>query len=234
MKIGIYYIATGQYKDLFKPFIDSVHNFCPGIDKIVYIISDGLNEYDGYSGDHFVVKHKQTVAHYPWPVVALYKMWHILQNLNDTAEEVDYAFYFNANSILHENDYMPEPNTLYVSWHGYNCRYDPCYFLRPSEASISYIKDSQYEYAQSAFFGGDVNIMKEMCQDVVDMIHVDQKNRIFALMHDESYLCKWCHDNMKRCHYDEYLTYFPWTLDGKKKFVLLTYKDAEYDKFKWE
>lgn len=38
MKIGIYYIATGNYKTLFEQFLNTVQNFFPNDEKVVKLI----------------------------------------------------------------------------------------------------------------------------------------------------------------------------------------------------
>ena len=47
-KIGVYYIVTGPYKECFETFLKSLHNFFPNNQKVVKLISDGLEEYKDY------------------------------------------------------------------------------------------------------------------------------------------------------------------------------------------
>ena len=213
-KIAVYYIATGEYKKLFPNFLESLDNFFPEYEKIVKLISDGLEEYASYSKGNVKVDLCPRINHYPWPVVALYKMWHILENRDDSC---DYACYFNANSIInkHREDLF-DLNKFTVSYHSFdykNDHYDIWPFININKASCAYLANKTYEYIQSGFFFGPSKIVFDMCKDVVMMVKKDSINHLYAQWHDESYLNKWCVDHAsivdkKRImsYYEQYIT----------------------------
>ena len=191
-RIAIYYISTGKYKNLFPEFLESVHNLFPNNMKILYLISDGLEEYDNYIGDNFIVKLCPRINNYPWPIVALYKMWHILENFDDSC---NYACYFNGNSIINEHALdVFDMNKFTVSYHSFNSKttpYIPWSRVQINEKSTAYLENETYEYVQSGFFFGPSDLVKTMCTDVIKMINQDTGRHFFAQWHDESYLNKW-------------------------------------------
>ena len=192
-KIAVYYIATGNYKSLFPEFLESVHNLFPEQKKIVKLISDGLEEYSNYEKGNVKVDLCPRINNYPWPIVALYKMWHILENFDTSCE---YSCYFNGNSIIfpHSLDAL-DLNKLSVSYHSFNSKskpYNPWTYININPNSCSYLKNETYEYIQSGFFFGPSNIIYQMCNEVNEMVRDDAKRYIFAQGHDESYLNKWC------------------------------------------
>ncbi len=192
-KIAVYYIATGDYKKLFPKFLESLDNFFPESIKIVKLISDGLEEYKNYEKNNIKVDLCPRINDYPWPVVTLYKMWHILENFDD---ETDYSCYFNANSVVypHAKDVF-NLNKLTMSYHSFNSKnapYDPWPYININPSSVAYQENKSYEYVQGAFFFGPNSLFKKMCEDIVMMVKQDTSRMIFAQWHDESYLNKWC------------------------------------------
>ena len=70
MKIGIYYIATGNYKKLFEQFLETVQNFFPNDEKVVKLIWDNDYEYK-YEQNNVKVETCPKINHYPWPIITL-------------------------------------------------------------------------------------------------------------------------------------------------------------------
>jgi hypothetical protein len=198
-KIAIYYIATGSYKKLFPDFLESVQNFFPNNKKIVKLLSDGLEEYANYENGNVKVELCPRINNYPWPIVTLYKMWHILENFDDTCE---YSCYFNGNATICEHSVNAlDFNKLTVSYHSFNGKdksYNPWPHIKTLPNSTSYLINETYEYVQGGFFWGPSKLVRKLCEDVVNMIKVDTDNHVFACWHNESYLNKWCvlHENL--------------------------------------
>ena len=220
-KIAIYYIATGDYKKLFSDFLESLQNFFPNNKKVVKLISDGLEEFKNYEKGNVKVELCPRINNYPWPIVALYKMWHILENYDYSS---NYVCYFNANAIVnnHSNDIF-DLNKLTVSFHSFNSKsnkYNPWPYIRISENSCAYLKNETYEYIQSGFFFGPNKLIYKMCKDVVDMIKKDTSRYMFAQWHDESYLNKWCVLNETLVDKKYLMTVFKEDID-KERFIYL-------------
>lgn len=210
-KIAVYYIVTGEYKKLFPEFLDSLQNFYPENKKIVKLISDGLDSYANYENGNVKVELCPRINNYPWPVITLYKMWHLLENFD---ENVDYCCYFNGNALVypHANDAlsMDKMTFSYHSFNGKKNKYDPWPYVCVNPLSSAFLLNETYEYIQAAFFFGPSKLFRMMCEDVVKMVEEDSRKLLFAQWHDESYLNKWCVLN------EAYL---------ERKYILTIYKD---------
>ncbi len=210
-KIAVYYIATGDYKVLFPDFLESLQYFFPECDKKVKLISDGLEEYSTYEKGRVKVELCPRINNYPWPVIALYKMWHIKENAD---ESCDYACYFNANSIVNEhNPKVFNENKISASYHSFCSKKREYNFwdnININPYSSAFLLNETYEYVQSGFFFGPSDLIYKMCDDVIELLKRDTKRHIFAQWHDESYFNKWCVINSNLV---------------EKKFILAAYKD---------
>ena len=193
--IGIYYIATGIYKNDFTRFLLSVKNFFPENKKTIVLISDGLNQYDGYidKENNISIKHV-TIIDYPWPINTLFKMKYIADNIIDA----DYSFYFNANSEIlpiKSYEWFDNDNLIlayHKDWFNNDCHtYKFCEPYMDNPNSTSYIGTTNYTYVQGAFFGGPTKKVLEMCKCINDMITIDLQNNIIPRSHDETYLNKY-------------------------------------------
>ena len=231
--IAIFYIATGKYKLLFPEFLESVHNFYPKNKKIVKLISDGLEEYNSYEKDNVKVELCPRINDYPWPIIALYKMWHILENIDDKCE---YSCYFNANAIINNHaENALDLNKLNVSYHSFNSKskpYNPWEHISISKYSTAYLENETYEYIQSGFFFGPTNIIRKMCEDIVTMIKEDTRRYLFAQWHDESYLNKWIVENPKIVKKDYIMTVYKNEVDPYRFIYVRNKNNYTIDKNK--
>ena len=194
--IGIYYIATGIYKNNFNPFIKSINNFFPQYNKKIILLSDGLEEYIDYQENNIHIEHHYIEDH-PWPIVALFRFHYLVKY----KVNCDYIFFINSNSMILPNKLYNwfDENKINVTKHfsyrsGIKTTYE---LLLPSDDnpnSTSYIGNINYIYCQSGFFGGPSNLIYDMCEDIITMIDIDLKNNIIAKWHDETYFNKWLYD----------------------------------------
>lgn len=230
-KIAVYYIVTGDYKKLFLDFLESLQNFYPNNKKIVKVISDGLEDYKDYENGNVKVDLYPRINDYPWPVITLYKMWHILENFDDSCE---YCCYFNGNSIVYphaENALSMDKMTF--SYHSFNNkmkRYNPWNSVNINPLSKAFLPNETYEYVQAAFFFGPNKLFRQLCEDVMDMVKEDTRRLIFAQWHDESYLNKWCvlHERLLERKY--ILTVYKEDLDSKRFVYLRDKRDYKINK----
>lgn len=230
--VGIYYIATGIYKNNFKKFLESIHNFLPIYNKTIILLTDGLEEYKNYSKDNINIEHHYIEDH-PWPIVALFRFHYILKYKTN----YDYIFFINSNAVIKENKSINwfDQNKINVTKHftyrsGILTTYE---MLLPSDDnpnSTSYIGNIEYTYCQSGFFGGPNNLIYEMCEDIVNIIDIDLKNNIIAKWHDETYFNKWLYSKK----YDNRLinitdVFFTKNFSQEKKsnFIYLEYKNED-------
>lgn len=230
-KIAIYYIATNKYKALFPDFLESVQNFYPKCKKIIKLISDGLEEYKDYENGNVKVELCPRINNYPWPVIALYKMWHIMENFDNSCE---YSCYFNGNSIInsHAEDVF-DLNKLSVSYHSFNSKkqeYIPWDHIHLDTSSIAYLENETYEYVQSGFFFGPSALVYKMCKEVEEMVEFDTARCRFATWHDESYLNKWCVNNPNLVDKKYIMTVYKEDIDPYRFIYLRDKRDYEIKK----
>lgn len=222
--IAIYYIATGDYKRLFPDFLKSLHNFFPNNQKTLKVISDGLEEFNGYKENNLEVSVCPRINDYPWPIVTLYKMWHILTNFD---ELYNYSCYFNGNATINSHsENVFDLNKITVSYHSFNSKnktYDPWPYININKNSSAYLENKTYEYIQGGFFFGPSNLIKKMCEEVMELVKYDTARHIFAQWHDESYLNKWCISNMKIVDKKYIMTVYEKEID-EYRFVYLRNK----------
>lgn len=230
-KIAVYYIATGDYTKLFPDFLESLQNFFPNNEKRVKLISDGLEEYKNYKKGNVIVDLCPRINDYPWPVVALYKMWHILQNID---HDCDYACYFNANSIIHPHDNNCfDLSKLTVPFHSFNSKkkkYDPWEYVNINPSSSAYLENGTYEYIQSGFFFGSVDLVETMCKDVVLLLKNDTARHIFAQWHDESYFNKWIYNHKELVDMKYVMTIYEEDLDSTRFIFLKNKRDYQINR----
>lgn len=88
--IGIFYIATGIYKQFFNKFLETINYCFPNKVKKLIVISDGLKEYDNMyvNGVNITV---EDFINYPYPFININKL-QIIQH---------YAIKHNINNIIY-------------------------------------------------------------------------------------------------------------------------------------
>jgi hypothetical protein len=191
--LAIYYIATSNYKEGFIHFKNNLPYLYPEMKKTVVILSDGLTEWDNIIEGNITYK-VYHIEHFCWPIVALFKMKHILDHKIDC----DYAMYMNGDlqyNINYDTSLNKiDLNKLNVSRHHHsniNKCFDNNIFEKIDKSSLAYI-GKPYTYIQSGLFIGPSDIVFKMCKEVCDMVEIDLKSNIIPQWHDESYLNKWC------------------------------------------
>lgn len=205
-KLTIYYIATNQYVSGFDLFQKNISKFMPQFEKEVRILSNELREWhkkeiDGVKYNVYYLNHQ-----YCWPIIALFKMTHILYSFDETA---DFICYFNADASYNtefNNWDLFDYDKLNLTYHAGINNNMQCtnakYFINLSNdnpLSKSYIGHLNYDYIQSGFFFGKANIVKQMCIDINNYIEMDLRKQIIPKWHDESYLNKWALEHKELC-----------------------------------
>lgn len=201
--LGIYFIATSNYKTGFQYFQKNLHLLYPEMKKTVIILSDGLEEWDGIvEGNTSYIVHK--IPHYPWPIITLFKMKYIL----DYRIPCDYICYVNGNLQINPkfdfskiNEYidLDKLNVTRHSWYlvdTFEDKNGSAYDKGLKKESRSYIPEP-YIYIQAAFFIGPTMLVRRMCEDVCNMCEADLKENIIPNYHDESYLNRYIYVRSK-------------------------------------
>lgn len=216
--IAIYYIATSNYKNAFLNFLEGLQLFLPNLKKIVVLLTDGLEEYNGYKDfKNNIYIDRRYINHYPWPIITLYK--HYL--INENKIDCDYACYFNADieivklinecefdltkinftthaahnkGLIQHIGHHSEVNANKLSKY-YNILFDP--------------NNADKLYCQACFFLGQSDLFFDMCKEITDMVNHDMQNEfVFLRWHDEHYMNVWILQHNDICYIRPYVNCF--------------------------
>ena len=206
-KIDIFYIATGVYTEYFGLFLETLPMFFPGVKKRVHVVSDLLQDYNGYSKDGIDINVIYQLD-LPYPIIPLLKTHFIKHYMPEDSECV---FYVDADTVFLEKpkEYwgVLENNLneydLLLSRHPGN--HYPEYEIK--EFSEAYFpKDKFYFSLIASFYGGKKNAILKYCDAVEEKIkndltyHVDnhQEHYIPSLF-DQDYMNKIVYEDTFSC-----------------------------------
>lgn len=210
--IRIVYVATHSYCYYAKAFMESLPFFAPGMKKIVTILSDHLEDWDGYVNGDIISTSVIKMFDLYYPCINLHKAYFIEQ-LPPIGS--DYIFYFDADTLFQE-----VPN---YDWDGFFKELDegklaiskhPAYALKDGATlykqekqlwidnfftpnltekdpnSSAYIGAEKYTYVISSFFGGTRETMHAICEEIMRITRYDlsrQRGYHIPLYMDENY-----------------------------------------------
>ena len=201
-KIGIVYMATSVYKEYLNNFLYTLPNLFPNDEKTLFIISDGLSEFNNkeYKG---IVIYVHNIVDLPYPIITACKLRYLTEVTKNY--DLDYILYFDADSII-----LPKPNSF---WEWYKSRldtgkllmsYHPHYLYTPerdfgepfivsNQNSAGYADNNLINekrcYIITSFFSGRPSIIKEIDDKIYNMLGQDlARFRWMPLYPDEAYL----------------------------------------------
>lgn len=232
IKLGIFFLATSVYKAYFENFAKSLKNLFPknNIEKHLIIMSDGLSEYDNTT--QFGCKiHCFDVIDYPYPIVPMNKFQMVAKYMKDL--DLDYAMFFDADSIILEKDTLFWDNLkdkltsgkLLCSGHPHYLYYPdmdmqaPC--IVTNKYSSAYVDpqliNNNKSYIITSFFAGSKEVISKYAEKIYTMIGKDLSNiRSVPQFVDEAYMNKIYVDDVILNHVDDiikekYITINPYT-----------------------
>ena len=210
--IRIVYVATHSYCYYAKNFMESLPNFAPGMKKMVTILSDHLEDWDGYWNGDIISTNVIKMFDLYYPCINLHKPYFIEQL---PAVGADYVFYFDADTLFQEvPDYDWESffkeldeGKLAISKHPVYALKDGAELYKTKKEnwisnfftanltekdpnSSAYIGDSEYTYVISSFFGGTSETMHKICEEMMRITRYDlsrQRGYHIPLYMDENY-----------------------------------------------
>lgn len=198
--LGIYYLATGNYISGFSKFIETIQYFMPELEKTVIILSDGLEEYSSKVVNGVNCKVVK-IDHYPWPIITLYKMYHIYRNKGN----YDFVMYCDSTLNYYKNTLVDfrswiDSGKIILTRHAMcnmmdddDGRFFNCY---PKINSKSYIDpNTSFKYVQAGFFFGPSRLVYKMCNEIIEWTNEDMRSGVIPKWHDETYLNRWQIDN---------------------------------------
>ena len=110
--IGIFYIATGVYKEYFNDFYKTIDYIFPNKQKTLIIISDGLKEYNNTHKDLLDIYVEEFID-YPYPFININKF----QIVNHYAKKynIDIIAYFDSETYFIKKDELFFDNLIKIS-----------------------------------------------------------------------------------------------------------------------
>lgn len=193
--IRIVYVATHSYCYYAKAFMESLNKFAPGMKKIVTILSDHLEDWEGYVNGDIISTSVIKMFDLFYPCINLHKAYFIEQLPPIGA---DYVFYFDADTLFKE---VPNYNwdnffqtldegKLVISRHPVYALKDGTELFNTKKedwianfftsnltekdpSSSAYIGADKYTYVISSFFGGTVGTMHNICEEMIRITRYD-------------------------------------------------------------
>jgi len=191
MKVGILYIALGDYWVFWKDFYESCEkNFLPGVDK-EYFVFTNYRDYDKFKNVN--IYYQEDLG---WPGNTLLR-FRMFSEIENDLLRCNYLFFFNSNVLfvdtVYENEIIPkkDDNDLTaLTWNVFsNNKMFP--YDRNNE-STAYIPNNEGSvYYQGGLNGGEVTEFLKLINSCRENIEFDIKNNIIAKNHDESHLNKY-------------------------------------------
>lgn len=188
MKINVFYICTGEYRNFFDAFyLSCEEKFIPEYEKRYYVFTDSDSSYFNKYANVIVIKIEKNC----WPLNTLLRFSYFTKILPDLDPD-SYTFFFNANSLIVKNIYLSDFNNeslVGVVHPGYAKKPSILYPWErrcKSACSLNYFKTGMYY--QGCFNGGRTNAFSHLIYQCHEMTVRDLKRNIIAKVHDESYL----------------------------------------------
>lgn len=196
MKVALSFIGTGKYLNYLPNWYDKVQqNFLPGIEKTIFVFTDG--ELDDVPSDIVV----NLIDHKEWPFITLERFSTIL-SIENKLVNYDWFIFMDADTLvvdkIYPEDIFDENKPLIGVHH-------PCHYLqlsphntypgsfevnKLSEACIESTDDTSVYY-QGCLWGGKIPDVLNMIKILDNNTKKDYNNKVIAIWHDESHLNKY-------------------------------------------
>ena len=193
-KIGISILATNCYFVLGLRFMKQFMYHYKGNNEIIFYFFSDKNVVEYINKDIINVKYIET-HHDNWVNATNDKFKSIVKYENDLKQNVDYLFYFDADTSITRDftDSWFMLGDLVGGEHFWNQYTDKNPFDRNKE-SKAYIPDDGNErmYYYGAFFGGNINYVIFFCKILIEWQTYDKEKLNYEpCFNDESYINKY-------------------------------------------
>lgn len=196
MKVALSFIGTGKYLEYLPKWYEKVQeNFLPGVEKHIFVFTDGeIEEAPDGTSIHFL-EHKE------WPYVSLERFKTLMQ-IQDNIRKYDWFIFLDADTLVVE---PIKPKDIFNIDKPLIGVHHPCDYLKmpphnqypgafeinsKSTAAIT-PEDNTSIYYQACVWGGKVPEVLSMITELNSNIQKDLKNNIIAKWDDESHLNKY-------------------------------------------
>lgn len=209
IRIGIVYITTGIYSELWKEFYPTCEcYFCPDTQKGYEVFTDSarLQEMKLKNVTWHPVKDRGYIRNVSAKAEFICSISAALK------EKYDYVFYLNGNykflEPIYSEEILPEAEHHYLTALSFDAYANKALSDLPYDrnpACRAYIERGQgKKYYQGGFYGGRTAEVIELSEWCMQAIRKDLKNKIIARWHDESYLNRYLLDYTPRTLNDAY------------------------------
>ena len=191
MKIGILYIAIGEYNMFWDKFYLSAEKyFFPNEEKHYYVFTDAKKiEYEELFNVHRIFQEDLG-----WPGNTLFR-FHIFAKQLELYYDMDYLFFFNANLEFKKTvsrEILSGNNLIVVQHFGYRLLSPKDYPYDRNPNSRAYIPFGKgNHYVCGGMNGAKTNIYISMILNLQKAIEDDYERGIVARWHDESHINKY-------------------------------------------
>lgn len=225
MKLGIIYLATGDYHKFWKDFyITCEQYFCMDIEKGNEIFTDTPEEFE-IINDINVCIHK--INDLGWIVNTSYKSKYIC-NIREKLVKYDYVFYINSNFLftapIYVKEVLPDASDNYLTALSFDHYLQVDVKNYPYDRqldSLAYVPIGQGKrYVQGGFYEGRTREMLLFSDWFSEAIAQDFNRIIVAYFHDESYINRYMLDKKPKVLNDEYALQHIWPYHGSHKAVV--------------
>ncbi|WP_352422611.1 alpha-1,2-fucosyltransferase [Proteiniphilum sp.] len=225
MKIGIIYIAIGEYEKFWDIFYPSCQAFfCVDAEKGYEIFTDS----ERLSGLNYPNVTVYKVADEGF-VANVSSKSRFMLSIKNRLVLYDYIFFLNGNfrflSPIYSKEVVSSSSDFAftaLSFDEYLCKDPDMYpYDRNPECHACIAEGEGERYYQGGFFGGCHREIMEFNRWAVERIEEDLKKGVVAKFHDESYLNKYLINKKPHILNDEYAYYPQSTYSGKYKAELI-------------
>lgn len=229
LKVGVFYVATGNYTQFFDDFYKTAKEKLLTDSKVTYYVyTDKLEYFEKYRANGDLVL--SLVEHKPFPYPTLFR-YHFFSNNKEIWQQEDYMIFFNANTVFKEKvgyELIPTKESLKCwSLPVYNNKtyeYLPFEKRQESAAYIPYQVNKQYTYVQGGFIAAYSPLFKLLVEYMKKLTDIDQAKGITPVWNDESYLNKLVNTNVFQVSLLSQSLYLPEEYGIESKVVLLDKK----------
>ena len=208
-KIALVFVGTSKYADFFPLWYEGVSNYLfneGSCEKTVYAFTDRVDE-EYFKHDDVVVC---GISHVPWPWVTLSRFSYIDQTIDDMRKKgITHTLFLDADLFPQENVFFSQVfNKLKpltgVCHPGKISNPDWHAFVQDeaTTASVhSFNEDLESQiYHQGCLWGGAIDEVAEMCEQLVANIEKDNAAGVMPDWHDESHMNYWFLKNYEKVH----------------------------------
>jgi hypothetical protein len=195
MKVALSFIGTGKYLDYLPDWYNSIKDyFLPDTEKHIFVFTDG--DIDNPPDDVTVMN----LEHKEWPFVSLERFKTIL-SIKDMLIDYDWYIFMDAdmlvvNSVFHEDIFGTAPLIgVHHPCHYLNMpphdQYPGAFDTNPTSTACISDDDDVSVYYQACMWGGKVQDVLSMCEQLSKNVEIDLEKSIIAKWDDESHLNKY-------------------------------------------